>query len=222
VCSWPEIRRKFWHNDATPPVCPDFDAAAASQLADVGTEISAAGQASLHVAEPAFASTLGDEPWRSALRPPADLRRLLAPRSAWAILALACGEHQFAARMAHGLDAPEASRARARLKKEGLIALLPLLAARAARAWCSVSDPTAVTALLDDPRVLSSGNAHEPAYLQGYVRASDVPALADEYLLAAAPSRFGRTILLRPVADPWPFAERGSGPTQACPSHRPA
>ena len=43
------------------------------------------------------------EPWRSALQPPADLHRLLAPRSAWAILGLASGEPAFAARVAEGL-----------------------------------------------------------------------------------------------------------------------
>jgi hypothetical protein len=69
-------------------------------------------------AEPAPAPRLNSEPWRSALQPSADLRRLLAPRSAWAILGLASGEPAFAARVARGLDAPEASRARARLKKE--------------------------------------------------------------------------------------------------------
>jgi Mu transposase, C-terminal len=97
----PEIRRKFWHNDATSIVWPSSSAA--------------------------FADARAPEPWRAALRPPTDLRRLLAPRSAWAILALAAGDARFAARVADGLDAPEASRARARLEAHGLVAVLPLL-----------------------------------------------------------------------------------------------
>ena len=132
---------------------------------------------------------------------------MLAPRSAWAILGLASGEPAFAARVARGLDAPEASRARARLQKDGLIALLPLLSARAGRAWCSVADPAALGRLFDDWRVLASGDAEQPAQLQAYVRACDLPALVDAYGLHAAPSRPPRTVLLRPVTDPWPFAD---------------
>ncbi|MDQ6670938.1 MAG: hypothetical protein M3069_09345 [Chloroflexota bacterium] len=164
-------------------MCPDFDGAAADHLPAVGTEISAAVEAiaSPNIVEPALAPRVGPEPWRSALQPPADLRRLLAPRSAWAILGLASGEPAFAARVARGLDAPEASRARARLKKEGLIALLPLLSARAGRAWCSVADPAALGRLFDDRRVLASGDAEQPAELQAYVRASDLAALVDAY-----------------------------------------
>src|ERR687883_485349 len=98
-----------------------------------GTEISTAGPARSF----AEGSTSAPDPWRAAPRPPTDLRRLLAPRSAWAILALVSGDARFAARVANGLDAPEASRARRRLEADGLIALLPLLAGRAGRAWCS-------------------------------------------------------------------------------------
>jgi chromosome segregation and condensation protein ScpB len=190
-------------------VCPDFDGAAADHLSAVGTEFSAAVEAiaSPTIAELALAPSLGPEPWRSALQPPADLRRLLAPRSAWAILGLASGEPAFAARVAKGLDAPEASRAPAHLKQEGLIALLPLLSARAGRAWCSVADPAALGRLFDDRRVLASGAGQQPAQLQAYVRASDLPALVDAYGLHAAPSRLPRTVLLRPVTDPWPFAD---------------
>ena len=197
-------------------MCPDFDSAAATHEGGVGTQFSAAVEeiASPNIAEVALAPSVSPEPWRSALQPPADLRRLLAPRSAWAILGLASGEPAFAARVARGLDAPEASRARARLKKEGLIALLPLLAARAGRAWCSVADPAALGRLFDDRRVLASDDADQasddadqPAQLQAYVRASDLPALVDAYGLHAAPSRPPRTVLLRPVTDPWPFAD---------------
>src|SRR5260370_35507435 len=141
-----------------------------------------------NIATPALAPSLGPEPWRTALQPRADLRRLLAPRSAWAILGLASGDASFAARVADGLDAPEASRARARLKKEGLIALLPLLAARAGRAWCSLSDPMALGRLRDDPRFLSSGGADGPAQLQADERAPDRPPPADEHRLHAAAS----------------------------------
>jgi chromosome segregation and condensation protein ScpB len=141
------------------------------------------------------------------------LRRLLAPRSAWAILALASGEPAFAARVAQGLDAPEASRARARLKNEGLIALLPLLSARAARAWCCVSDEAALARLVADPRVLACGDGHPAAHaVQGYVRASDLPALVDEYGLRATKHGIGHAILLRPVVDPWPFPEMAVKP----------
>src|SRR5207253_7259015 len=123
------------------------------------------------------------EPWRAALRPPADGRRLLAPRSAWAILALASGDARFAARVADSLDAPEASRARARLKDDGLIAVLPLLQARAGRAWCAASNASDLARLGDDPRVLSTGHRSQ---LQGYVRGFELAALVDEYGLRAA------------------------------------
>jgi chromosome segregation and condensation protein ScpB len=147
------------------------------------------------------------EPWRAALRSPADTRRLLAPRSAWAILALAAGDARFAARVADGLDAPEASRARARLKADGLVAMLPLLQARAGRAWCATSNAADLARLFDDPRVLSTGH---PAQLQGYVRAGELAALVDEYALHAGPNQLGQNVLLRPVADPWPFADASS------------
>jgi hypothetical protein len=151
----------------------------------------------------AFADARAPEPWRAALRPPTDLRRLLAPRSAWAILALAAGDARFAARVADGLDAPEASRARARLKADGLIAVLPLLQARAGRAWCATSAED-LARLFDDPRVLSTGHSSQP---QGYVRGSELAALVDEYGLHAAPNQLGQGVFLRPVADPWPFAD---------------
>jgi hypothetical protein len=176
----------------------------------VGTEIVATGRTapSPRVAEPADAPTLSGEPWRTVLRPRADLRRLLAPRSAWAILALASGDARFAARVADGLDAPEASRARRRLEADGLIALLPLLAGRAGCAWCSVADQAALARLLDDPRVLSSGDADDPArHLQGYIRASDLPALVDDHGLHTAPDSPGPMLLLRPLPDPWPFPD---------------
>jgi chromosome segregation and condensation protein ScpB len=176
----------------------------------IGPEFSAApgpiGSAELADATPA--PGLGPEPWRTALQPPTDLRRLLAPRSAWAILALASGEPAFAARVAQGLDAPEASRARARLKCEGLIALLPLLSARAGRAWCSLPDTSALGRLVADPRVLACGDAHPTAHtVQAYVRAPDLPALVDEHGLGAARHGLATTLLLRPVIDPWPFPE---------------
>jgi chromosome segregation and condensation protein ScpB len=169
--------------------------------------------AAAELAGPAPVTALGTESWRTALQPPTDLRRLLAPRSAWAILALASGEPAFAARVAEGLDAPEASRARARLKNEGLIALLPLLSARAGRAWCSVSDETALARLVADPRVLAFGDGHPAAHnVQGYVPASDLPSLVDEHGLCAAQQGIGYTILLRPVVDPWPFPDMAVKP----------
>jgi chromosome segregation and condensation protein ScpB len=181
----------------------------------IGPEFSAvpSSLAFAEPADPALAPRLSPEPWRTALQPPFDLRRLLAPRSAWAILALASGEPAFAARVAEGLDAPEASRARARLRGEGLIALLPLLSTRAGRAWCSVSDEASLARLIADPRVLACGDAHPAAHaVQGYVRASDLPALLDEHGLRAAQHGVGRTILLRSVVDPWPFAEMAMKP----------
>ncbi len=152
---------------------------------------------------PAFSTASADahapEPWRAALRPPTDSRRLLAPRSAWAMLALASGDARFAARVADGLDAPEASRARARLRADGLIAVLPLLYARAGRAWCATSSAADLARLFDDPRVLSTSH---PSQLQGYVRAAELAALVDEYALHAAPNLLGQSVLLRPVAIP--------------------
>jgi hypothetical protein len=70
-----------------------------------------------------------------------------------------------------------------------------------------MADPAALSRLFDDRRVLGSGDADQPAQLQAYVRASDLPALVDAYGLHAAPSRPPRTVLLRPVTDPWPFAD---------------
>src|SRR5260370_41178151 len=105
----------------------------------VGTEFSAAVEAitspNIAEAEPALAPRLDPEPWRSTLQSPADLRRPLAPRSAWALLGLASGEPLFAARVAERLEGPVASRARARRKKDGLLQLLPLLAARPGVSW---------------------------------------------------------------------------------------
>jgi hypothetical protein len=152
----------------------------------------------------ALADARAPEPWRAALRPPSDLRRLLAPRSAWAILALAAGDARFAALVAAGLDTPEASRARARLKADGLIAVLPLLQARAGRAWCATSTTADLARLFDDPRVLSTGHHSQ---LQGYVRGAELAALVDEYSLHAAPNQLGQSVFLRPVTDPWPFAD---------------
>ena len=147
-------------------------------------------------------------PWLGALRPPSDSRRLLAPRSAWAILALAAADARFAACVADGLGAPEASRARARLKTEGLIAMLPLLGARAGRAWCTTSDTAALTRLWDDARVLITGHATESGCWQAYVRARDLDALVDDFGLHAAPRRRDQAVLLRPVIEPWPFAQQ--------------
>ena len=98
------------------------------------------------------------------------------------------------------------------LRKEALIALLPLLSARAGRAWCSLADPAALGRLFDDRRVLASGDAEPPAQLQGYVRTCDLPALVDVHGLHAAPSRLQQRILLRPVTDPWPFADGAAVP----------
>jgi hypothetical protein len=95
----------------------------------------------------------------------ADSRRLLAARSAWAILALASGDDRFAARVAAGLSRPEVSRARARLEGEGLLALLPLLTARAGRAWCTTVAPTAVAQLRSDPRLVVSGDIEDARVL---------------------------------------------------------
>jgi hypothetical protein len=39
------------------------------------------------------------------------------------------------------------------------------------------------------------------------VRAPDLPTLVDDHGLHTAPHAFGRTILLRPVPDPWPFPD---------------
>jgi chromosome segregation and condensation protein ScpB len=52
-----------------------------------------------------------------------------------------------------------------------------------------------------------SGDEHNGTLHQGYVRASDLPAIVDAYGLHAAPGHLSRTILLRPVAHPWPFSD---------------
>lgn len=151
---------------------------------------------------------LTSQPWLAALQPPADSRRLLAPRSAWAILALASGNHRFAARIAAGLSAPEASRARARLKADGLIPLLPLVAARAGQAWYTLSDHDDLARCRSDARLAFTGGLSAgPAGLQAYVRAHDLPALVAEYGLQPGRDGADHSVLLRPVADPWPFPE---------------
>jgi len=154
----------------------------------------------------------GEQPWRTALRPPADSRRVLAPRSAWAILALASGDARFAARVAAGLSKPEASRARARLRADGLISLLPLLSARAGRVSCTTSDPEAVSGLRQDIRLLPTASLHEQPQLEAYVRIGDLPALVDDYGLHAGRDQDGGQVLLRTVADPWPFPETARVP----------
>lgn len=152
-------------------------------------------------------TSAAEQPWLAALRPPADSRRVLASRSAWAILALASGDARFAARVAAGLSKPEASRARARLKADGLISLLPLLSARAGRAWCTPSDPEAVTGLRHDARLLPTASLDEQPRLAAYVRSGDLPALVDDYGLHAGRDQDGGQVLLRTVAEPWPFPE---------------
>ena len=148
------------------------------------------------------------QPWLAALQPPADSRRLLAPRSAWAILALASGDHRFTARIAAGLSAPEASRARARLKADGLIPLLPLVTARAGQAWYTLSDHDGLARCRSDARLAFTGGLSAgPAGLQAYVRAHDLPALVAEYGLQPGRDGTDHSVLLRPVADPWPFPE---------------
>ncbi|MBV9173139.1 MAG: SMC-Scp complex subunit ScpB [Chloroflexi bacterium] len=178
------------------------------------------------LAAPEISATLdgdlgGEEPWRDVLRPPADSRRLLAARSAWAVLALASGDDRLAARVADGLSRPEASRARARLEAEGLLQLLPLLMARAGRAWCVCSDAEAIVEQMRaDPRLAFTGAVGDTAWPQAYVRAVDLPQLVDAYALDAhldqhadqagdqhIPSAAFHEILLRPVAEPWPLPE---------------
>src|SRR5712691_13072298 len=160
----------------------------------VGTEISAA-------------ELDREQPWSVTLRPPPDSRRLLAARSAWAILALASGDDRFAARVAVGLSRPEASRARARLQADGLIALLPLLAARAGRAWCTTSDPTALARLRSNGRLAFTVDLDAARCPQAYVRAADLPALVNDYALHSGADLGGHAILVRPVAEPWPLPD---------------
>jgi hypothetical protein len=128
------------------------------------------------------------------------------------MLALASGDARFAAQVAAGQSAPEALRTRARLKHDGLIAVLPLLQARAGRAWCAVSDPVGVARLRADPRLVMTGTVGDPAVLQAYVRVQDLPALVDDYelhpALPATPAAW--RVHLRPVADPWPFPDSRS------------
>jgi chromosome segregation and condensation protein ScpB len=165
-----------------------------------GPEISAVRATEISVADIDV-----EMPWREALRPPTDSRRLLAARSAWAILALASGEPRFAARVAAGLSRPEASRARARLEAEGLMALLPLLAARAGRAWCTTTDVRALVRLRSDSRLAVTVDLEAAGVLHAYARAADLSALVDEYALHATADQ---AILLRPVAEPWPLLDR--------------
>jgi hypothetical protein len=70
-----------------------------------------------------------------------------------------------------------------------------------------VADPAALGRLFDDRRVLASDAAEQPAQLQAYLRASDLPALVDAHGLHAAPSRLPRTVLLWAVTDPLPFPD---------------
>jgi hypothetical protein len=59
-----------------------------------------------------LAPGVGPEPWRSALQPPADLRRLLAPRSAWAIQILDRDTHASAVEASQNMLAEPGVRSR--------------------------------------------------------------------------------------------------------------
>jgi hypothetical protein len=65
-------------------------------------------------------------------------------------------------------------------KPTGPCPLLPLLHARAGRAWCATSDPAAVTVLRNDARLLATGSQRDNESLQAYLRLGDLSALLDD------------------------------------------
>jgi len=147
---------------------------------------------------------------RRIMSPPVGAQ--LAPLSAWAILALASADAPFLRHVAGLLSDPDRSRARSRLRRHGLVELLPRLRGRAIeRGFVVRAEP--LVDLLADSRVVLGGTS--AARLLGlelpsgawpvevYVAQTHLALLVDQYALERddqAPD-----LLLRTVPEPWPF-----------------
>ncbi len=128
-----------------------------------------------------------------------------SPASAWAVLGVAEGEDG-------DLDGLQRSRARARLRSEGLDGLVDRLASRAKRHryFCH---PGMLDRLEADPRLVRSGVSALGEYpcglmvsgeAEGYVRASDLESLERRFALDDQSDR--PNIVLHVVDDEvWPF-----------------
>jgi len=137
---------------------------------------------------------------------------LLAPLSAWAILALASGDAAMLRHVVGLLSDPDRSRARSRLRQRGLVELLPHLRGRAIeRGFVVGAEP--LVDLLADSRVVLGGTSAARLLgwefpsgtwpVEAYVAETDLDPLVDQYALERddqAPD-----LLLRTVAEPWPF-----------------
>jgi len=136
---------------------------------------------------------------------------LLAPLSAWALLALASGDAAFRGHVAGLLSDPDRSRARTRLRQPGLLALVPRLRDRAVARGFALA-PEALVDVAADGRLVLSGVAAARALgwalpdgswpLEAYILEADLVDLVQQYDLERDPAG---DLLLRAVPDPWPF-----------------
>jgi len=137
---------------------------------------------------------------------------LLAPLSAWAILALAGGDAAMLRHVVGLLSDPDRSRARSRLRQQGLVELLPRLRGRAIERGFVVRAKPLVD-LLSDSRVVLGGTSAARLLgwefprgtwpVEAYVAETQLAPVVDRYALDRddqAPD-----LLLRAVPEPWPF-----------------
>jgi hypothetical protein len=135
----------------------------------------------------------------------------MASLSAWAILALASGDAPFLMQVAGLLSDPDRSRARARLHRLGLLALLPRLRGRATARMFVVPTERLVE-LLADPRLVLGGSSAAqllgwalpagPWPVEAYVLETELVPIVEQYALERSDHSAD---LLRTVQEPWPF-----------------
>ena len=147
---------------------------------------------------------------RLAADPP--VGALLAPLSAWALLALASGDAAFRGHVAGLLSDPDRSRARTRLRQPGLLALAPRLRDRAVVRRFAVGAENLVALTADARLVFSAVSAArargwtlpEGSWpLEAYVPEADLVDLFQHYDLDRDPVG---DLVLRAVPDAWPFS----------------
>jgi len=148
---------------------------------------------------------------RMIMSPPVGAQ--LAPLSAWAILALASGDAPFLKQVAGLLSDPDRSRARSRLQRLGLLALLPRLRGRATARMFLVPAERLVE-LLADVRVVLGGSSAARLLgwalpegtwpVEAYVLETELVPLIEQYALEREDQ--SADLVLRTVQDPWPFA----------------
>ncbi len=172
-----------------------YQLVAAGALEDAGTE--------------GLRITAGSLVRRLAANPP--VGALLAPLSAWALLALASGDAAFRGHVAGLLSDPDRSRARTRLRQPGLRALAPRLRDRAVVRGFAVG-PEALVAIAADSRLVLSGASAARALgwtlpegalpLEAYVAEADLVDLVQQYDLERDPAG---DLVLRSAPGAWPF-----------------